>query len=288
MFAYNEEAAIRESVHSALAAGRRRFAAEDVNVVVMANGCTDRTADCVRDMSHSNPAVQVHELTVGDKATTWNWYVHEFADLTSDDHLHLFMDGDVTCTENVVQSMVDALVQLPTANACCVLPAISVGRNRGLNERLYEVDGAIFGNLYGLTNTFLKRIRDAKIRIPAGAVGEDAYVTEMVALDLDRNNTYDNRKAACAHADSGFIYRSLSYWNVADIRLQLNRLVRYQIRDWRLPILRRVNFADFPDTMQPIDQQILQQLHNKWLLHPIQWLARRRLQRRASTSFSKS
>jgi len=288
IFAYNEQAAICESVSSALAAGRQQFSVDNVDVVVMANGCTDQTAGRVCEMSQCDAAVNLQELSVGDKATTWNRYVHEFADLTSDARLHVFMDGDVTCTENVVQQMITALLNLPTANACCVLPAKSVGRSRQLNEQLYEQDGALFGNQYGLTNAFLKRVRDTGIRIPSGAVGEDAYITEMVALDLDRNHTYDNRKAACADPDSGFIYRSLSYWRPADIRLQFNRLIRYQIRNWRLPILRGINFKDFPDTMQPIDQQVLEQLTGKRLLHPIQWLARRRLQRRESTSYSKS
>lgn len=288
IFAYNEQVAIRESVESALATGRHCFAAENVKVVVLANGCTDGTAACVREMSQADASVQLQELTVGDKSTTWNRYVHDFADVSTDDRLHLFMDGDVTCTTNVVQNMVDAMVKLPSANACSVLPAISVGRNRELNEQLYEVDGALFGNLYGLTTAFLKRIRADEIRMPHGAVGEDALVTEMVALDLNRSNRYDNRKAACAAQDCGFIYRSLNRLNPSDIRLQFHRMVRYQIRHWQLTILRKIDFRDFPDTIDPIDQQLLEQLKGKWLLHPIQWIARRRLQRRTSTSFSKS
>lgn len=279
IFAYNEQSSIVASIESVLKSAENAVAGERIQVVVLVNGCTDHTAARVAEFGRRDDRVRLQVIEVGDKANAWNTYVHELAQLDNDNRLHVFMDGDVTCTPDAISAMVKAARQAPAANAVATLPAPGIGRNRQLNVQLYDQDGAIFGNLYGLTSDFLRRVRERQIRIPRGAVGEDAIVTEMIAHDLSRKNSYDNRLAVCAAEPAGFVYPRLSPWRLRDIRLYINRRVRYAIRDHRLPLLRRIEFEDMPESMEPLDRQILTALNKRRWLHPLQWLARRRLRR---------
>lgn len=288
IFAYNEQDSIAACIDSIRTAADGAFESTHVTINVLANGCTDRTIDLVAEAAASDSRVVARVLEIGDKASAWNSYVHDIADLSSDETLHVFMDGDVTCTSDTLQSVLDAFGKSPDASACCILPAPGVGRNRALNLHLYDQDGAIFGNQYAVKNHFLSRVREAGIRIPNGAVGDDAIVTEMIALDLDRHGDYSARRATCADRNVGFIYRSMSPFRWTDIRLMFHRKIRYQIRTWRVPYLRQVNFHEMPESMEAIDLQIIDRLKGRRLWHPIEWMARRRLQRRQSISYSKS
>lgn len=288
IFAYNEQAAIEETVHSALVAAESAFDRDQIGIHVLANGCTDSTCDIVSRLSEQDPRITLHNIAQGDKAATWNLYVHEIADLSCPQLLHVFMDGDVGATERVLVNVVEALTACPESPACSVLPAVGFGRGRDLNVQLYEQDGALFGNLYALTTAFLKRVRDAGIRLPYGSVGDDALVTEMVAFDLDRRNKYDSRRAVRAADPEGFTYQPLSPFRPADIHLYLHRRIRYQIRTWQLKLCQQLNFSELPAHAQELDEQILESLGNRILWNPIHMLARRRLRKRGTVSYSKS
>ena len=279
IFAYNEQESIIPSIESVLAAAENAVAPECVQVIVLVNGCTDETAARVSQFGQRDQRVLLKEIEIGDKANAWNTYVHEVANIDRDDRLHAFMDGDVTCTPGVVAAMMDAIRLAPHVNAVATLPAPGVGRNRQLNVELYEQDGAIFGNLYGLTNQFMRRVRERGIRIPRGAVGEDAVVTEMVAFDLERTNNYNHRLAVCAAEPAGFIYPRLSPLRISDIRLYFNRRIRYSIREQQMPLLQRIEFDNLPESIEPVNREILDAMERRRFLSPLQWFARRRLRK---------
>lgn len=288
IFAYNEQAAIAETVRSIMVAAENAFQHDEIQVHVLANGCTDNTHSIVQVLSDEDPRIQLQNLTVGDKAATWNSYVHEIADLSCPHHLHVFMDGDVAATERVLVNVVDALNAQPDSPACSVLPAIGFGRSRELNVQLFEQDGALFGNLYALTTKFMTKIRESGIRIPVGSVGDDALVTEMIALDLDRRNEYDPTRIVRAADPEGFTYEPLSPFRLADLHLYLHRRIRYQIRTWQLALCQQLNFCDLPGNVREFDEQILESLSKKRIWNPIELLARRRIRKRGTVSYSKS
>ncbi|MEZ6122033.1 MAG: glycosyltransferase family A protein [Planctomycetaceae bacterium] len=278
VFAHNEEASIGACLKSLLAAAGPVGAAL-TRVVVLANGCTDSTDQRVLDLAREDCRIQLCRISLGDKANAWNTYVH---DLCSEEHehcLHLFVDGDITCTPGTIEAVCAAVRRSPTAHAVSVLPAIGVGRNRALNVRLYEEDGAIFGNFYALTGEFLRDIRVRGIRIPRFSMGEDVIVGEMVCFSLDRRNPYDNRRAVLASPTEGFVYRSLSAWRWLDMRLYLGRRIRYRIRAWQTAFLRFCNFQDMPETMHPVNEAILSAISGSISVSPIRHLARKSLQR---------
>ena len=59
---------------------------EEINVFILANGCSDGTAEVARSFFAKNPdlenaksSLEVVEFDYGDKATTWNRFVHELS-----------------------------------------------------------------------------------------------------------------------------------------------------------------------------------------------------------------
>ena len=74
VLAYNEGQRIRACLDSI-------FASEqvDLEVFVMANGCTDQTEAIVRDYQRGRARVHLVSIALGDKCNAWNAFVHETA-----------------------------------------------------------------------------------------------------------------------------------------------------------------------------------------------------------------
>ena len=88
VFAHNEAPRIAATLRSIEAAAQGMA----VEVVVLANGCQDGTAQVVRGLMAASPHVRVVEIAMADKANAWNTYVHTVATTPT---LHVFVDGDV-------------------------------------------------------------------------------------------------------------------------------------------------------------------------------------------------
>src|SRR5882724_10671606 len=91
VLAYNEERVIEACLDSIFAADPdRRF-----EVFVMANGCSDRTEEDVRDYSRGRSEVHLASIAVGVKCNAWNVFVHESVPAHFPGReVYFFMDGD--------------------------------------------------------------------------------------------------------------------------------------------------------------------------------------------------
>lgn len=288
VFAYNEQAAIRKSVLSILTAAENAFARDRIEVHVLANGCTDQTQRIVEQLEEEDPRIVFNKLAIADKSETWNQYVHSISKVDNSRRLHIFMDGDVVATANVLTAANRALTQSPQTTACSFLPVSGRKKSRQAFEQLQAQDGAVFGALYGLTTEFLCRVRSKNIRLPQGLVGDDATVTEMIAFSLDRSNQYDKQRVAIVNGTEGFICSKLSPFRISDLHLHWHRMIRYEIRAWQNQLMQDINFHQMPCDTKDLDQRILDSLEGRWIWNPIQRMARKRLKFRTSTSYSKT
>ena len=73
VLAHNEERHISNCLDSVLSADR----GAKLEVFVMANGCTDRTEDIVRNYATKRPEVRLVSIRLGDKCNAWNVFIHE-------------------------------------------------------------------------------------------------------------------------------------------------------------------------------------------------------------------
>lgn len=198
VFAHNESKRIQRCLESIEAANCNR----DLRCIVLANGCTDNTAELARNHAHSRKWIEVKEIAVGDKANAWNLFVHEIA---ANSEIYFFMDGDCIVQAGAFQELEQALAHAPLANAATGIPRRSLTSFGGFRRSLLKNPG-LAGNLYALPLQFIKRIKLANVRLPVGLVGDDSIVSALACWDLDpsKKNWDFNRIAVVREAEFGY------------------------------------------------------------------------------------
>jgi len=223
VFAHNESGRIGAALDSIVQAATGR----DVEVWVLANGCTDTTSDEVRASATVLPNLWLAEIDVADKANAWNVYVHELIapERAGEIEIYFFMDGDVTLERDALALLVASLDEVPTANAVGGMPA--TGRDRDSWRARMVRNGTLAGNLYALRASFVTDLREQQIRVPIGLVFEDSLVSWLVATRFGQTKAVGSNPQCIFCANAEFSFRSLSPWRPADYRLYLRRKWRY-------------------------------------------------------------
>ena len=230
VFAHNEARNIIACLDSLQAA-----ASQPIECHVLANACTDRTEALVREYAATHPNVQLHSITLGDKANAWNVFVHEAAPRGAAHYF--FIDGDVRATPGALDVMAQALAQHPQANGVSALP--KSGRGVAAFQRDMLKDNGVAGNLYGLRGTFVERIRAQAIHMPIGTIGEDALMGAMLKWDLRGDTRWDNSKVVVVR-EAGFEFDSVSPWLPREWKKYYRRRVRYSVRGYQNKMFGRV------------------------------------------------
>lgn len=279
MFAYNEGERIAlslASLHAACDSGLTR-------ALVIANGCTDDTADQVRLYKSNNgfDALELVELSLGDKCNAWNYYVHELA---GKEACHFFVDADVRFSTSAFPQLAQTLVQ-NEAHPHIVAGMPLSGRNASFYRTLVTDRSCFFGNLYGASAAYLELVRKRGFRLPIGLNWIDSFLTKAANTDLDFGD--DNLPNRVTFADGvGFYVDSLKPWRIADIKLYKNRIARYELGKLQELFLDKLPACEWPRTMDTINEQISDEFSALTRsIHPIKrHLIKRRLHRLRSTA----
>src|SRR5688572_8342662 len=96
IFAHNEERAIGEMLSRFSRQSLFATPEHSVRVFVLANGCSDRTAEVAKaafDKLYAPGQIDVVNLAEGGKSRTWNKFVHELS--RPDTDFLLFCDADL-------------------------------------------------------------------------------------------------------------------------------------------------------------------------------------------------
>lgn len=237
IFAHNEARGIRSALESIAAT----VGGKEVEVYVLANGCTDSTVEEVRASAAIIPNLWLVDTPAADKANAWNLYIHDIipAERVSEFDAYFFMDGDVTLLPATMPLLATALDEVPSAEAAGGMPA--TGRDRDAWRQRMVANGMLAGNCYALRGSFVQRLRGSKVRMPVGLIGEDFFVSWLVASDAWRDDTRDEQDARFVfHGDAEFFFRSLSPWRLTDYRTYLLRKWRYTLRALQHQMLLRL------------------------------------------------
>ena len=191
VFAHNEADGIVRILQGLM---RQDVAVLDVRVLVLANGCTDDTAELARNFARSNassppsPRVEVAELNQGGKSRTWNRYVHELSRPDAD--VLVFMDADIDTPEpDSLSRLVRGLISNPALHAFNSHPIKDIvfrPENLGLvdkaiamgSETLNDWKTAICGHLYAMPSSKARRLH-----MPIGLPVEDGFLRAMILTD---------------------------------------------------------------------------------------------------------
>lgn len=231
VFAHNEERNIIRCLDSLPAAG----CPESARVLVLANGCTDRTVCLVEEYARTRPNVVPLVIAKGDKANAWNAFVHEHV---PDGGAAAFVDGDVVPGPRSIALLANALEANPRALVASAVP--SSGRSRHAQTEGVVSERGVLGNLYAVREELLDRIRRAGIRMPIGFVREDGLIGALAKWDLDPTNTKWDDERVLPVRQSTFTFRSIPVWTPAGWRQYLRRRVRYSVGRFETVMLRRV------------------------------------------------
>lgn len=266
VFAHNEAANIAASLASIHVA----VPGVSIQVVVLANGCSDRTVNVVRDLAASNADLRLVEISLADKANAWNHYIHEIvaSQPLRQAEMHVFVDGDIRLVPGSLVALATALEDMPAINAAGGFPAN--GRDREAWCRRMMVNGTLAGGLYALRGDFVDRLRQRNIRIPQGLIGEDWLVSHFAKSDLLplADNSYSISRIAFPVA-AGFSFRSLDPWRWRDWLVHLRRLWRYALRGVQFEMLFEWLLYQPPEalprTVEQIYRQALPPSRMKWI-----------------------
>jgi hypothetical protein len=233
VFAHNESGRIGAALQSIVQAA----AGMDVEVWVLANGCTDATSDEVRACATVLSDLWLAEIDVADKANAWNLYLHELIspDRVGEIETYFFMDGDVTLERDALALLSSSLDDVPTAKAAGGMP--KSGRDRDSWRARMVRNGTLAGNLYALRASFVRTVREKKVRVPVGLVFEDSLVSWLVATQFGQTRKVgqDPQCIFCANAE--FSFRSLSLLRPADYPFYMRRKWRYTYGGLQLEML---------------------------------------------------
>jgi glycosyltransferase involved in cell wall biosynthesis len=278
MFAYNEEKNITSSISSVF-----ESVDESLNkFYLIANGCTDNTVEVAKAARESLGFERLHieVVSLGDKCNAWNKYMHELAD---DVHTHFFVDADVNFSRNCFPKLNEQLISTPDHTvAIAGLPL--TGRNLTFYRELVLERSCFFGNLYGVKNSFVKRIREANFRLPIGLNWIDSFLTKAVNTDLKFEKTNLPERTTWLEG-VGYSFESLSVFKKADITLYLNRIARYELGKLQETILDGLTLSNWPSQMHEINKEIWKDFANK-TAH-LSWFQRCLVKRRLNKLLSK-
>lgn len=192
VFAHNEANGITRMLDGLT---RQETTGLDVRILILANGCTDDTADRARAFvqagkgTRPNLSIEVLDLSLPGKSRTWNTYVHEVSRPDAD--VLIFSDADIELPEpDSLLRLIQGLASSPNLHGFNSHPIKDiVYRPQNLSmtdkviasgsETLNEWKTAICGSLYAMPAA-----RARMLHMPIGLAVEDGFLRAMILTDV--------------------------------------------------------------------------------------------------------
>ncbi len=245
VLAYNEEKHIEACLDSIFAADPDCH----FEVFVMANGCTDRTAEIVEQYGNKRPDVHLVSIALGDKCNAWNVFVHDVVPGRCPGRdVYFFMDGDARAVTGSFSAMANALREHPHAHAASAVPAS--GWNVAHDRQDILDNHGLVANLYSLRGAFVERLHTSSVRIPLKLEGDDGLIGALIKWDLaPERQGFDNKRIVPC-ADAAFEFEPMLPTRPTHWKPYLKRAVRYGRRRYEFqllgPVLKKCGLSGIP------------------------------------------
>jgi len=285
IFAHNEERYISATIESLLRQTLLNeplpngFTGSSIEIVCLANGCSDATAKVARGYSSAVPSgidYRVLDMPEPGKSRTWNAFVHELSDPSAD--FLILMDADIIFeSDDVLEQLVRRLIADPHAYVATDTPVKSISKgsemslvDRGslaASEQKSQI-GVLCGQLYCARAEDLRRIW-----LPPQLPVEDGYLAAMVTTSGFTRPTDLSRIAWVATARHFFrTHRSIGGYLSHEARI----IVGSTINSWLFTILweegRKGHAGAFVQNQNAVDEDWLSRLIQDKVLSSGPWL----------------
>lgn len=160
------------------------------DLLLVANGCTDKTAQVAKDFKNENPLFQkinfqIVSIEKPGKANAWNQLIHNLSDKQTD--IYINMDADITLPANdTLERLIEALQNNPMAKVISSLPIKEITNKtlinhavKGQGEITKLQPGQLCGHLYAINGETARGII-----LPTNIIIDDGFIKEMVVTDL--------------------------------------------------------------------------------------------------------
>lgn len=178
ILAHNEERHIQQCIRAGIYGLPSGF----MNLFVYANGCTDHTAERVKELAQKNQNIYLRSLVIASKPLAWNAAFNE----QQSDYI-IFSDGDVIPEPNAAQTLVAGLKSNPDA---VVATSRQMPKKHELNLQQKMVGFLqlplqhefLSGGFYAVRRQALADImfNNGFNGIPAGITGEDCFLEYLL------------------------------------------------------------------------------------------------------------
>ena len=190
---------------------------QTLTVQVLANGCRDKTSAVVDEYCQRHPHVKLHVIELADKANAWNVYVHDLAPAAE---VHFFSDGNKTITPSSLERLAAALHNNPYANAAAALP--------------------VGFTLCALRGTFIQRLREHNVYLPAGVLCNDPVISLFAGANLDE---YHPAPGIVHDMQAGFFFHSLSPFRLGDYPIWFKRKFQIVLKGYQQQFIELLSSA---------------------------------------------
>jgi glycosyltransferase involved in cell wall biosynthesis len=297
IFAWNEEVAIRatlESLFKQSLFGELSLRNSSCEVVCVANGCTDRTAEVAEEVfarqrsGHlfvETLSLRVVNIPERGKNNAWNQFVHKFS--APEASMLFMMDADIHLHRlETLWRMVQTLEGGPESNIVVDRPCkhLAFKRRKSLMERLslgaaqttLAGEGQLCAQLYGIRTQTARNIYLPKDL----AACEDGFVKCLACTDFLTHEVWSQRIAKADSAEHTFeAYTSINSLLKNQKRQALGQaivhvLVDRELKSWpldqrlRMAETLRAKDAGDPEWLKRLLAQHLSRARFFWRLYP--------------------
>lgn len=171
-----------ETLKQTIEAARIASANRDVIIDVLVNG-NPGLAQQIASWASScppNPALRVWSIPQGDKAHTWNEYVHR---IWPAGRPAFFLDGYARPRTDGLSQLAASLTEAPQAFGVTGVP--SSGRSApALRDQMLRI-GGFHGNMHAIAAHAMAQLRALDFRLPLGLYRTDSLIGAVLMFGLD-------------------------------------------------------------------------------------------------------
>lgn len=201
------------------------------NIDVLVNGNSTLASDiskliAERIFTDNVSSIRVWSLSLGDKANTWNQYLHR---IWPGNGIAFFVDGYCRISPNAFRLLEEGMESSPNVLAATSVP--TTGRSSAQWREAVLTQGGLVGGLFAFKKSVMLELRERNFNLPLGLYGYDATLGAVIAFGLDPSkNQWNLKERIFAHPEVTWVTNQKKWWRPSDIKSHFNRTVKAALR----------------------------------------------------------